>query len=506
MPHPHRIHRRTFLRAAAATTGALLLPQHARSQMQMQHMHAPATQPATSPGADHSLRIAPGIIELSPDKIAATTLYNNQFPGPHLRFKQNRPVTIDIHNDTDRPEQLHWHGLFLPTDVDGSAEEGTPFIPPHASRRITITPTPAGFRWYHSHTMGQKDLSIGLYTGQIGTVYIEPQNNAGNYDQEHFLVLKEFLPNFSRNAEMQSDVLTPTDQLEELLQLVPPTHGKMNMTGAMGMGVLYHAFGINGRMLGAADPIRVRQNQRLLLHILNASATDVRSLHLPNHTFKVLALDGNPVPSPAEVPVLWLGPGERISCSVDMKSPGIWILGETADYERTHGLGTVIAYAGLSGKPQWIKPAAYQRWDYTRFSNPADLKDHKPSQPEETLTTLFAEGQMTDDGFNVWTINGHPFDMDNMAPLFTLKQGRRYRWKIRNASDDVHPVHLHRHSFELTKFHGRPTAGILKDVIMVGPYQEVEVDFTADQPGLSLMHCHMQIHMDYGFMALFNTV
>ena len=40
----------------------------------------------------------------------------------------------------------------------------------------------------------------------------------------------------------------------------------------------------------------------------------------------------------------------------------------------------------------------------------------------------------------------------------------------------------------------------------MGVYQEMEVDFTADQPGLTLFHCHMQIHMDYGFMALFDCV
>jgi FtsP/CotA-like multicopper oxidase with cupredoxin domain len=50
----------------------------------------------------------------------------------------------------------------------------------------------------------------------------------------------------------------------------------------------------------------------------------------------------------------------------------------------------------------------------------------------------------------------------------------------------------------------RPTAGVLKDVVMVGAFQEVEVDFTATSRGLSLFHCHMQSHMDFGFMALFH--
>ena len=92
-----------------------------------------------------------------------------------------------------------------------------------------------------------------------------------------------------------------------------------------------------------------------------------------------------------------------------------------------------------------------------------------------------------------------------MAPAtFHLKQGKRYRIRMRNASDDIHPIHLHRHSFELTSLAGNPTAGILKDVVMLGGYQEVEIDFVADNPGLTLFHCHQQLHMDFGFMTLFD--
>ena len=56
-------------------------------------------------------------------------------------FVKGQPVTVDIHNDTDTPEQLHWHGQFLSTDVDGSAEEGTPFVPARGSRRTPATST-----------------------------------------------------------------------------------------------------------------------------------------------------------------------------------------------------------------------------------------------------------------------------------------------------------------------------------------------------------------------------
>jgi FtsP/CotA-like multicopper oxidase with cupredoxin domain len=94
-----------------------------------------------------------------------------------------------------------------------------------------------------------------------------------------------------------------------------------------------------------------------------------------------------------------------------------------------------------------------------------------------------------------------------MAPAsFHLKEGKRYRIRMRNASDDIHPIHLHRHSFELTRLAGQTTSGILKDVVMLGGYQEAEIDFVADNPGLTLFHCHQQLHMDFGFMTLFDYV
>jgi len=77
---------------------------------------------------------------------------------------------------------------------------------------------------------------------------------------------------------------------------------------------------------------------------------------------------------------------------------------------------------------------------------------------------------------------------------------------MRNASDDIHPVHLHRHSFELTRIAGQTTAGVIKDVVMLGGCQAMAVEFIADNPGLTLFHCHQQLHTYFGFMALFDYV
>ncbi|HLK91907.1 MAG TPA: multicopper oxidase domain-containing protein [Polyangia bacterium] len=462
---------------------------------------AGAEAPPSGAHADHTIRIATGLVEVGPQRFLSTTTYNGGFPGPLLRLQEGRQVTVDIHNDTDTPEQLHWHGQQLPVSVDGAAEEGTPYIPAHGMRRVVYTPRPAGLRFYHTHVRAGGDLQRGQFSGQVGPVYIEAAHEPGAHDREVFLTLKEFEPFLSQGGDMAMDILTPQAADPQL-----KSEGASEMKASLAKGtkkgfeVGYRTFTINGRQLGFGEPIRVKRGERVLFHVLNGSATENRSLALPGHTFKVVALDGNPVPRPAEVPVLWLGTAERISAVVEMNHPGVWVLGDLADDDRLNGMGIVVEYADAKGKPAWRKPAPF-RWDYRRFADPT----RTIPPPDHTIDMLFAKDNAADQGFNRWTINGQAFDMAHMTVGWRLERGKRYRLRLRNASDDLHPIHLHRHTFELTNIAGQPTAGVMKDVVMLGGYQANEIDFTADQPGLTLFHCHQQIHMDFGFMGLFET-
>jgi len=490
--------RREFLKAAALSAGALLLP---RWDSFGETQATPASTADESKAADYTLRIRVSPIEIAPKRIISVSNYNGQFPGPLIRLKEGRPVTVDIFNDTDVPEQLHWHGQMVPADVDGASEEGTPYVPARGKRRITFTPRPAGLRFYHTHNRGGANLAAGQYSGQVGPVYIESKDEPGKYDREVFLVLKEFEPTFSRGGDMPQDFLPPV--AVKALEEQGDSAMKASLAKGMphGYEVGYGSFTINGRMLGHGEPIRVKSGERVLFHILNGSATEMRSLALPGHTFRVIALDGNPVPNPVTVPVLWLGTAERISAMVEMNHPGVWIMADLDDDDRRHGMGIVVEYAGQKGKGLWIKPGPY-RWNYLRFAKPGGVSQ----APDETLDMVFVKDNAAEQGFNRWTINGVAFSMTGeVAPAsFHLKQGKRYHIRMRNASDDIHPIHLHRHSFELTRIFGKSTSGIFKDVVMLGGYQEAEIDFVADNPGLTLFHCHQQLHMDFGFMTLFD--
>jgi FtsP/CotA-like multicopper oxidase with cupredoxin domain len=417
--------------------------------------------------ADYTLTIAPYALEVSPHHFIKTSAYNDQIPGPLIRLKEGQPVTIDVKNRTDNEEIVHWHGLFLPSDVDGSMEEGTPLISPGSQARYTFAPRPSGFRWYHTHTFAGHDLKKGLYSGQHGFLLVEPRENPAHYDQEFFLSLHDWDGHF----------LTSGD-------------GSMQTT--------YGISTINGRVLGFGEPLRVKIGQRVLLHILNSSATDAHWLALAGHQFQVIALDGNRVPQPQIVNMLRLAPAERISAIVEMNNPGIWILGEVRKHIMQAGMGMVLEYENRSGKPQWQQPESLC-WDYLRFAS-----KEPPTKSELNVVEipLVFESKFAGHGdLDHWTINGKSYPHTD-TPV--LQQGQRYRLLFDNRSTDDHPVHLHRHSFELRRFSGQPEMhGILKDTVIVGARTQVNVEFTADNPGLTLFHCHQQDHMDMGFMMLF---
>jgi FtsP/CotA-like multicopper oxidase with cupredoxin domain len=523
------MHRRHFLQlgsiALAQTATYPLRSQSAMQSAMQSGMQMGAPQPSQAvpmTKADVTLRIEPVTVELAPDRILSTIGYNGTSPGPILRMQEGKPISVDVVNDTDTPELVHWHGLLIPPDMDGVEEQGTPFVPPGGQRRYSFTPGPSGSRWYHSHAMAYSDLHKGSYTGQFGFVYIEPASNPGNYDQEHFLALRDWEPFFSSNMEDDDDSAKSGPQPEKPAEL-NTTHN--------GLEVNSMTYSINDKSLGSGEPIRVKAGQRVLLHLLNASAIENRRIALTGHKFRVIALDGNPVPNPASVDAIVIGAGERVDAIVQMDNPGVWILGATEELIRAAGLGLIVEYENQHAQPKWVDPPKTP-WDYTLFGHPvtggsttssragsslfgsgtqsaADAAataidqarglKHVPA-PDQIIAMSFEKIPGGAGKFNTFTVNGKPYPHGNE---FVLKQGARYRLILRNRTDDAHPLHLHRHQLELVDYNGTPTSGVIKDTIVVPSYGRTTVDFTANQPGLSLFHCHIQSHMDYGFKALF---
>jgi FtsP/CotA-like multicopper oxidase with cupredoxin domain len=443
--------RRRFTQLSAMTAGSVLTARRAMG----------------TTASDTTLEIAPYTLEASPKHRFRTLAFNGQIPGPLLRMRQGQEQSITVRNLANEPEIVHYHGLYLPPDIDGAMEEGTPMIPPGAEAHYTFKPDPPGFRWYHTHTFAGQDLTKAMFSGLHGFLFIEPGEDPGRYDREVFLGLHDWGGHFESSSDG-------------------------NMSPA------YDVSTINGKMLGFGEPVRVKQGERVLLHVLNSSATDVHWIALAGHSLRVIELDGNPVPQPQTVPMLRVAPAERVCAIVEMKNPGVWVLGEVRKHVQAAGMGIVVEYAGATGKPVWTQPEDLV-WNYRQFAAPGEAR---MSGDEVSRINLAFDSKFQGHGNEeLWRINGKSYPQTE-EPILTA--GQRYRLVMKNLSMDDHPVHLHRHTFEVRQVDRSPELhGLLKEVLLVPAGTTAEVEFVADHPGRTLFHCHQQDHMDRGFMMVF---
>ncbi len=102
-------------------------------------------------------------------------------------------------------------------------------------------------------------------------------------------------------------------------------------------------------------------------------------------------------------------------------------------------------------------------------------------EPDHRFNLVFEKIPGGHGGFNRWTINGKSWpDVD---PLI-VKAGQRYRIAMDNKSGDDHPVHFHRHTFELTRIGGKTTSGIRKDTVNVPRRQAPRLTLSPTIPAL----------------------
>jgi FtsP/CotA-like multicopper oxidase with cupredoxin domain len=223
------MNRRKFLGTAGAALAAMPYPLRAWET---------AARAAIAP--DYRLRIAPCILEIGKGIRIATVAYDGQVPGPTLRLKKDKPVTIEVTNASKTPDLVHWHGLRTDPLNDGAVEEGSPLIAPSETLRYQLAPSPSGTRWYHTHAMAMGNLSLSTYTGQFGFLLVDGVPDPGAHDREVNLAIHHWEPRF----------VPMVDTMRAQSQNVPQTTGS-------DVGYAYAT--MNAHMLGAGEPIRVNQ-------------------------------------------------------------------------------------------------------------------------------------------------------------------------------------------------------------------------------------------------------
>jgi plastocyanin len=265
--------------------------------------------------------------ELQPGSHVRAWTYNGQMPGPEIRVREGDRVQITLVNHLPVATTIHWHGVDVPPEMDGPAGLNQAAVEPGQTFVYDFIATPAGTRWYHSHTDVAMQVMLGLY----GSFIVEPRHDAPKYDRDYTYILTEW------DSELTPDVATgkaPRGPRDSTLR-----------GGEFGTDL----FLMNGRTNDAIPPIVVKEGDRVLIRLINAGNVP-HPFHTHGHSFKIVATDGNPVPEVAQLTkdTVLIGPGERYDIVFEANNPGVWMVHCHIENHAANGMMTIIQYEGYT--------------------------------------------------------------------------------------------------------------------------------------------------------------
>jgi FtsP/CotA-like multicopper oxidase with cupredoxin domain len=446
--------------------------------------------------------------ELAPGKTIKAMTYNGQVPGPTVRLREGERVRIALKNELAEPTTIHWHGVDVPSPMDGVPGISQPPVKPGEAFVYEFEARPTGTRWYHTHFQEHRQMDLGL----VAPLIIEPREpEPFGFDREYTLVLDDWATGTGRALPGTREGTAGArgsmgGMMGGMGGMMGGGMGRM-MQGMMGGGMMgmggqtpaYDTMTINGKAYPATEPLRVRKGERVRLRLISASADHTHVIRLAGHRLKVTHTDGNPLVQPVEVDGVPIAPSERYDVLFVADNPGAWSL---YCAERGHpGAGEQVAllYEGHEGRKLEVPIEGISDLSLWRYGlgRGRDVL-HPPSGREQTFDLTLSGGMM---GSDVWTINGRQYP--NTEPL-RLSKGDRVFVRFTNMSMEAHPMHLHGQSFKVLAVNGRRLSQpIVKDSVDVEAHMgSVDIEFTAHNPGDWFFHCHKPMHMEGGMITL----
>ena len=415
-----------------------------------------------------TLVAAPQRLSLVPGKETAVWAYNGSVPGPTLEVDEGDHVIVRVRNDLPEETTVHWHGLHLPFDADGS-----PFHPiapgGEYTYGFTVPRGTAGTYLYHPHPNHRTAWQVGM--GLYGAVIIRDPDDPLSHLPERLLVISDnrFDPDGSIDFP---DPDSPQGRLDA-------------ENGREGDVVL-----VNDRVLPSI-PIRSGEVQRW--RIVNASGARVYRLALSGHTFLHVGSDGGLFEHPREVEEITLANTERAELLV-------------------RGTGAPGSEATLRALPydRYMPQFRPDDWDQTRSVLTLQYTAAAPVEPPSIPERLRAVPELkAGDATAVRVIrmsqgrlNGQTMDLQRVDESARL--GATEIWEIRNLVGMDHPFHLHGFSFQVLSRNGEPVSyRSWKDTVNVPGRESVRfIVRYDDHPGKWMYHCHVLTHEDDGMMGI----
>ncbi|SFP05582.1 Multicopper oxidase with three cupredoxin domains (includes cell division protein FtsP and spore coat protein CotA) [Amycolatopsis arida] len=469
-----------------------------------------------------SLTAEPVEVDLG-GRTVRTWAYDGRVPGPVLRCRAGDQLEVEVANRLPEPTTVHWHGLRIRNDMDGVPNLTQAPIAAGESMRYSFVAPDPGTYWFHPHVGVQRER--GLYCPLV----VDDPRDAGDYDVEFLVVLDDWIDGAVatpdqvlaalRTGGMDARFRTPVQagrivdrssmwQYHVPAALANPPAGIPPVPPAtrLASSVEFPFYLLNGRLPTAPETFRARPGQRARIRLVNAAGATVFRVALGGHRLTVTHTDGFPV-EPVTVDTLQLGSGERYDVLVTLDD-GTFPLVAVAEGKGAQALGAVRTAAGPVPRP-----TAAPRELAGRLLALADLQAtpevRMDDRSPDVHHTLYLTGDMStfEWRINAETYNHHrPFD--GITPM-PVRAGQHVRLEMINQTPMYHPMHLHGHTFAIRTIGDASGAGdtdmptgTRKDTAMVAPGERLLVDFTADNPGQWLVHCHNAYHMATGMASM----
>jgi len=397
-------------------------------------------------------------IALGDGRVAPAWGYNDEVPGPTIRVRRGELVDIRFRNELEQETTVHWHGMVVPSEMDG--HPARPVAPGHEFAYRYEVVQRAGTYWYHAHPHHHAGEQV--FRGLAGVLIVEDEEEdalglpTGDYELP--LVLRDARVDRSGALRYASDPTSPRGDFPVINGVPYPEH----------------------------DVARARYR----LRVLNGSNARVFRLALSNGApMTVIGNDGGLLEVPESVSRVELGPAERVDLLVDFRQ---YAPGERIALQCLRSGWDLLEFVVVDGEPVDQPPIP------TRLSM---IEPLSPTQVRAERTFVF-EGHSR--------INGKRFDPERID--FRVPLGQVERWTFRAEGSAPHPIHVHGTHFQVVSRSGGrgrvfPWERGWKDTVLLldGEVVDVLVRF-GDYRGLYLIHCHRLEHEDGGMMLNFEVV
>lgn len=526
--------------AAAASVGGLVRPASA------------AITPPLLSGTEFALEIGPVPVNVTGRPRIAIGI-NGMTPAPILRWREGDTVSVAVTNRLREPTSIHWHGIRVPSPMDGVPGFSFAGIAPGETFVYRFPVQQSGTYWYHSHSGFQEQ------TGLYGAIVVEPK--AGyryRFDRDYIVLLSDWTDEnpetILSNLKFQSDYYnrgqrtvgtfiedtrrqglsaTVTDRLE---------WGRMRMspTDILDVNGSTYTYLMNGQRTSVNWTALFRPNERVRLRFINASSMSIFDVRIPGLPMTMVQADGNEI-EPVTVDEFRIGTAETYDAIVTPDADRAFAI--FAQVEDRSGfvsgtlaprMGMVAPVPPMDNRPlRTMADMGMGAMDHGTMSGMEPSGDVKPGVSVDNVAMMpvgrlnepggglegngrrvlaYADLRATTPGTDkrppgreivlhltgnmqryIWGFDGKSF---SEAEPILLKRNERVRFTLINDTMMEHPMHLHGLWSELDNGQGdhRP----YKHTIIVKPGESLSFLVTADEPGRWAFHCHLLFHMDLG--------